>query len=74
MTAYGKNPAPHSCRNPMGPASRAGQVWRCWCGQAWHSTTVNDIWTGGPLIIWARVGWWNFRARHHLARQSRSTG
>lgn len=74
MTAYGANFAPHSCAGTWALPAHAGQVWRCWCGQSWHATTVNDVFTGGPLLIWARVSWWNIRARRRLAHQTRSSG
>jgi hypothetical protein len=64
----------HGCISVLRVPTRAGQVWRCWCGQGWHVTTVNDVFTGGPLLIWARVGRWDLRARRRLTRQSRSSG
>lgn len=54
---------------PPAPARHRGQVHQCWCGQGWHVTTANDVFTDGPILIWARVGWWDLRARwtinHH---------
>lgn len=59
MTAYGQHPAPHNCEltapNQLGP----GVSWTCWCGQRWSTRNANDLFTGGPITIWARTNGWN---------------
>lgn len=72
MTAS-RMPLPrHYCGT--GTPARAGQLWRCYCGEGWRVTTVNDVFTGGPLLMWRRIRRWDLLARRRLTRQSRSTG
>lgn len=64
----------HVCITALRKPAHAGQAWRCFCGQGWQVTTVNDVFTDGSTLIWARISRWNILARRRLARQARSSG
>lgn len=63
-------PTDHYC-TPVIMWPRLPHMARCACGAWWRTETVNDVFTEGPCVIWARVGWWDFRARWAIARRRR---
>lgn len=68
------SPHEHVCITVLRKPARAGQLWRCYCGQGWQVTTANDVFTDGSTLIWRRLSRWNLLAHHRLTRQARATG